>query len=129
VSGDPDDLPVLVQNHRLPAIFAAAEVSLTATASATTAGAFTPLWRASFVHNQSASHKRTPITSLHRLSRYRIIVKFDKPKPSCFSAETIPKDVHTVWVETRFLKESLYIRFCSLVGQIPHEKLCHLKLS
>jgi hypothetical protein len=117
--------PKRIKVKGLPAIFAAAEVPLTA-AALTAAGAFTPLGRTGFVYNQSAPHERTPVAGLYRLGCYCVVVKFNKPESSCFSTESVPKNIHTICLKAGFRKKSLYICFCSLVGQIPHEKLCHL---
>jgi hypothetical protein len=112
-------------SKELPAVLAAAEIALTTAVSART---LAPLWWTSLIYNQGTTHQGTAIAGLHSLVGNCVIIDFDEPKSSGFTAETISKDIHAVNVNTRFLKERLYIGFSSLVGKVPYEQLCHLNL-
>src|SRR5579875_2013179 len=95
-----------VPRRVLPAVLAAAEIALTSAASATLR-AIAPLRRPSLVHHQRATHQRPAIAGLNRLVRKCIIVDFDKPEPSGFTTETVPQDVHAVYMDSCFFKKSL----------------------
>jgi hypothetical protein len=79
-----------MNGDQLPAILAAAEISLAAsTGAATTRSALALLRRTSFIYDQRPPHQRTPIAGLHRLNGGRIIVYFDKPKSPRLTTKTI----------------------------------------
>jgi len=86
---------------------------------------FTPLWRTGFIYNQRPAHEGPAITRLNCLTGESVVVNFDEPEPSGFTTETVPKNVHAIHVNSGLREKGLYICFCSFVGQVPHEQLCH----
>lgn len=115
---------MFVRKGELPAILASTEVTLAAATSAALP-AFAPLWRTSFIHHQCAAHQSASIASLHRLCCRGIVVDLNESKTSCFTAEPVTQNVDAIHVNASLFKKSLKICLCSLVGQVPYEKLCH----
>ena len=100
---------------RLPAILAAAEISLLPAAS-TARRSVPPLRWPSLIDHQSAAHQRSSIARLHRLLGKRIIIDLHKSKPARLSAEAISQDVNRIDLDASFVKERLQIGLGSLVG-------------
>jgi hypothetical protein len=107
----------------LPAVSAAAKVALVASAGGIRT--FASLWRSCLIDNQRAAHQCAAIASLHGLCRYRVIVDLYESESSRFTTKTITKDINAIDMNTGLLEKGLDICFCSFVGQIPHEQLCH----
>ena len=104
----------------LPAVLAAAKISL-ATASAGPAasafeGTFTTLWRPCLINHEGPSHERSSIAGLDRLRRKCVIIDLDETESPGLSAEAIPEDIHAINMNASFLEEGLQVSFCRLVG-------------
>jgi hypothetical protein len=113
----------------LPAIPAAAEITLPAAAPGATAEAtlrpFPALRRTSFVNHERPAHKLPTVAHLHCLGGGILVLDFDEAESSGFAAESIAHDIYAIDLNACFREKRLKVRFSRFIRQVPNKQSRH----